>query len=182
MLGLERGLTDPITTLNMGQTAELLAHLFHIVRDEANRYAVESHLRLSRAQTEGWLDGEVVQVFSREGDVFEQDDGVRPDTSLDQLDKLNPVFERPYGQVTAGNSSQITDGASWTVLASERAVELHQLEPRAKIVDSEWAALDPSIMGPARDRRRQARLSRGDARSASRPRRYGTGNRADRSD
>ncbi|MCP3056201.1 acetyl-CoA C-acyltransferase, partial [Aurantimonas sp. LRZ36] len=63
------------------------------------------------------------------------------------LAKLKPVFERPYGKVTAGNSSQITDGASWVVLASEEAVERHGMTPLARIVDSEWGGLDPSIMG-----------------------------------
>jgi acetyl-CoA C-acetyltransferase len=147
VIGLERGLTDPITTLNMGQTAELLAHLFAISREDTDRYAVESHLRLSRAQTEGWLDDEVLPAFADDGRVYLQDDGVRPETSIDQLARLDPVFEKPYGQVTAGNSSQVTDGACWTILASEQAVDKHQLEPRGKIVDSEWAALDPSIMG-----------------------------------
>jgi acetyl-CoA C-acetyltransferase len=60
---------------------------------------------------------------------------------------LNPVFEKPYGKVTAGNSSQITDGACWVILASEDAVQKHGLEPLAEIRDSEWAGLDPSIMG-----------------------------------
>src|SRR5260370_4475631 len=63
------------------------------------------------------------------------------------LAKRKPVFEGPWGQVTAGNSSQITDGASWTILASEEAVKKHCLTPRAVIVDSQWSALDPSIMG-----------------------------------
>jgi len=147
VIGLERGLTDPVVELNMGQTAELLGHLFGIGRKEADTYAVASHLRLSRAQEEGWLDGEVEPAFSRDGKVFERDDGVRPDSSVETLAGLTPAFEPPYGKVTAGNSSQITDGASWVILASESAVRRHKLEPRAIIRDSEWAALDPSIMG-----------------------------------
>jgi acetyl-CoA C-acetyltransferase len=63
------------------------------------------------------------------------------------LAKLRPVFERPYGKVTAGNSSQITDGACWIILASEKAVKEHKLEPIARLVDSEWAAVDPILMG-----------------------------------
>lgn len=147
VIGLESGLTDPIVDLNMGQTAEQLAHLFDISREEADEYAVASHRRLHRAQTEGWLDGEVETAFGRDGNVYEHDDGVRPDTSRERLAELAPAFERPYGQVTAGNSSQITDGASWVVLASEPVVEKYNLTPKAVIVDSEWAALDPSIMG-----------------------------------
>ena len=72
---------------------------------------------------------------------------MRPDSTPETLAKLKPVFERPWGQVTAGNSSQITDGASWTILASEEAVARHGLTPKAVIVDSQWSALDPSIMG-----------------------------------
>lgn len=147
IVGLERGLTDPITDLGMGQTAEILAHLFSISREAADRYAVESHKRLAKAHAEGWLDGELEPAFARDGTVHDHDDGVRPDSDTAKLAKLKPVFERPYGKVTAGNSSQITDGACWTILASEAAVERHGLKPRARIVDSKWSALDPSIMG-----------------------------------
>ncbi|WP_374552446.1 acetyl-CoA C-acetyltransferase [Sphingobium yanoikuyae] len=147
IIGLERGLTDPITDLGMGQTAEILAHLFSITRGEADAYAVESHKRLARAQAEGWLEGELVPAFARDGTVHSQDDGVRPDSSTEKLATLKPVFERPYGKVTAGNSSQISDGACWTILASQEAVERHGLMPRARIIDSQWSALDPAIMG-----------------------------------
>ncbi len=147
VIGLERGLTDPVVELNMGQTAEVVAHLFGISRHEMDAYAVESHLRLARAQSEGWLKGEVETAFDRNGKFYDQDDGVRPDSSVDKLAKLKPVFERPWGKVTAGNSSQITDGASWVIVASEEAVKKHGLTPKATIVDSAWSALDPSIMG-----------------------------------
>jgi len=147
IIGLERGLTDPITDLSMGQTAEILAHRFDITREQADAYAVESHKRLARAQDKGWLTGEVMTAFDGDGTHYDHDDGVRPDSAVDALAKLSPVFEKPYGKVTAGNSSQITDGASWAIVASERAVEKHGLTPLARIVDSEWSALDPSIMG-----------------------------------
>jgi acetyl-CoA C-acetyltransferase len=130
----------------MGQTAEVLAHRFRITRAESDAYAVESHHRLAHAQAQGRLD-EIEPMCDRDSNVFDHDDGVRPDTSLDKLAKLAPAFEPPFGEVTAGNSSQITDGACWLILASERAVEEHGLVPLARIVDSEWAALDPSIMG-----------------------------------
>jgi acetyl-CoA C-acetyltransferase len=147
VIGLERGLTDPVTELNMGQTAEVLAHLFEISRTAADAYALESHRRLANAQEEGRLAGEVLPAIAPDGNVYEADDGVRPDTSLEKLARLGPVFEKPYGKVTPGNSSQITDGASWVILASEAAVARHKLTPLARIVDSEWAGLDPSIMG-----------------------------------
>lgn len=147
VIGIERGLTDPIVELNMGQTAEVVAHLFGITRQQADEYALESHQRLAHAQDEGWLDDEVVPAMSNDGEFYRADDGVRADNSLGALAKLKPVFEPPHGQVTAGNSSQITDGASWVILASEKAVKEHGLKPIAKIVDSQWSALDPKIMG-----------------------------------
>ena len=147
IIGLERGLTDPITELNMGQTAEVVGHLFGITRAQSDAYAVESHHRLARAQAEGWLKDEVETAFARDGKFYDHDDGVRPDSSVEKLATLKPVFERPWGQVTAGNSSQITDGASWVVLASDDAVTKHGLTPKAAIIDSEWSALDPEIMG-----------------------------------
>jgi acetyl-CoA C-acetyltransferase len=147
VIGLERGLTDPVVELNMGQTAEILAHVFHISRHDADQYAVESQQRLANAQKEGWFKGELEPTFARDGKLYDHDDGVRPDSSVEKLAELKPAFERPWGKVTAGNSSQITDGASWVILASEKAVKQHGLTPRAVIVDSEWSALDPSVMG-----------------------------------
>lgn len=147
IIGLERGLTDPVVDLNMGQTAEVVAHLFGITRLQADAYAAESHRRLAKAHAEGWLKGEIETAFDNRGKFYDFDDGVRPDSTVETLAKLRPVFERPWGKVTAGNSSQITDGASWVILASEDAVRKHNLKPKAVIVDSHWAALDPSIMG-----------------------------------
>ena len=147
VIGLERGLTDPITELNMGQTTEVVGHLFGITREQSDAYAVESHRRLANAQSQGWLKDEIEVAFSRDGKFYDYDDGVRPDSTPEALAKLKPVFEPPWGQVTAGNSSQITDGASWVIVASEDAVAKHGLQPKAVIVDSQWAALDPSIMG-----------------------------------
>jgi acetyl-CoA C-acetyltransferase len=147
VIGLERGLTDPITDLNMGRTAELVAHLFHISRRQADEYAAESQQRLAAAQRDGHFASEIEPAFARDGTVYDHDDGVRPQTTADSLAKLKPAFERPWGKVTPGNSSQITDGASWVILASEDALKEHKLTPKAVILDSEWAALNPSVMG-----------------------------------
>ncbi len=146
VIGLEKGLTDIVSDLNMGQTAELVAYLFDISRADADAYAMQSHHRLAAAQTEGRL-GEIEPMFAANGTAYDRDDGVRPDSTLESLGKLKPVFEKPYGKVTAGNSSQITDGACWTVLASEAAVKQHGLQPLARILDCTWAGLDPRIMG-----------------------------------
>lgn len=146
-ISLEQGLTDPIVGLSMGQTAEVLAQQFNISRQAADEYAVSSHQRLARAVDKGWLEDEVVPAIAPDGTLYRHDDGVRPDSSVEALANLKPVFEPPYGQVTAGNSSQVTDGGSWMILASEEAVERYGLEPKAVVRDSEWSALDPKIMG-----------------------------------
>jgi len=147
VIGLERGLTDPITELNMGQTAELTGHLYNISRMAADAYSLESHQRLAKAQKNDYLEKEVIPMVERGGKLHRHDNGVRPDTSMEKLGALAPVFEKPYGNVTPGNSSQITDGACWVILASEKAVADYKLTPLARIKDSEWSALDPSIMG-----------------------------------
>lgn len=146
-ISLAKGLTDPIVGLSMGQTAEVLAKQFNVSRQQADEYAVSSHQRLAKAQEQGWLDNEVEPAISPDGELYRYDDGVRADTSLDALAKLKAAFEPPFGQVTPGNSSQVTDGASWMILASEDAVNRYGLEPKAVLVDSEWSALDPEIMG-----------------------------------
>jgi acetyl-CoA C-acetyltransferase len=155
VIGLMRGLTDPNVGLLMGQTAENLAHRFGITRRQMDEYAARSHARLVRAQENGWLtsadaDGlppEVVPLYDAAGQVYTADDGVRKDSTAENLAKLRPFFDRKYGNVTAGNSSQITDGGAWVLLATEEAVKRHGLEPVGRIVDSQWAGLDPSQMG-----------------------------------
>jgi len=127
------GLTDPVMKINMGQTAEVLAHRFNISRAEMDAYAVRSHHRLAAAHAEGRLP-ELEAMVDRKGSVYDFDNGVRPDNSPEQLAKLKPAFERPFGKVTAGNSSQITDGASWTIVASEDAMKRHGLKPIARII------------------------------------------------
>ena len=146
VIGLLKGLTDPVVNLNMGQTAEVLAHRFSIDREEMDGFALESHKRTAKAQEAGHF-AEIEPAFDARGRHYDRDDGVRPDNSMEQLAKLRPAFERPFGTVTPGNSSQITDGAAWLILASEDALKQHDLTPLARIVDGEWAALDPAQMG-----------------------------------
>ena len=111
-----------------------------------DEFAVRSHLRLARAQTECRLP-EVETIYDTQGNAYPGDNCVRPDSSVEKLAKLKPVFDREFGRVTAGNSSQITDGAAWVILASARAVEKHRLPVMARIVDCEWAGLKPEQMG-----------------------------------
>ena len=147
VIGLMKGLTDPIVGLLMGQTAENVAFRFGITRREMDEYSARSHARVLAAQKAGHYDGEVVPLYDKNGKLYAQDDGVREDSTVENLAKLKPFFDRKYGNVTAGNSSQVTDGAAWLVIASERAVEKHKLTPMGRIVDSEWAGLDPAQMG-----------------------------------
>ena len=147
IIGLLRGLSDPLVGLSMGQTAEILAHRFNIDRDTMDAYAVDSHHRLAKAQDEGWLDNEIEAVYDTRGNHFLHDDGLRRDSSITNLAKLRPVFDRQFGRVTAGNSAQVTDGAALLILASEDAVNKHQLPVMGRIVDSEWAGCDPAQMG-----------------------------------
>ncbi len=146
VIGLLRGLTDPVVGLNMGQTCEIIAHRFGIDRTQMDEYAVRSHLGLAKAYDEERM-GEVAPIFGDDGKVYEEDDGMRRDSSVEKLAKLKPWFDKHVGLVTAANSSQITDGATLLVLASERAVEKYGLKPLGRLVDSEWAALDPAQMG-----------------------------------
>lgn len=146
VIGLLRGLTDPVVGLSMGQTAEILAHRFGIDREAMDRFALESHRRLAAAQDAGHL-GEIEPVYDPHGKVHLADDGLRRDTSMESLANLRPVFDRPFGLVTAGNSAQITDGAAWLILASETAVEKYDLPVLGRLVDSSWAGLDPAQMG-----------------------------------
>ena len=150
VIGIMKGLTDPMVGLLMGQTAENLAYRFGITREQMDAYAVRSHQRVARAQDAGPLKaggGEVEALYDARGNAYPLDDGVRRDASMEGLAKLKPFFDRKYGNVTPGNSSQITDGAAWLILASEEAVRRHGLAPIGRIVDSQWAGLDPAQMG-----------------------------------
>ena len=97
IIGLERGLTDPITELNMGQTAEVVGHLFGITREQSDAYAAESHKRLANAQSQGWLKGELETAFSRDGKFFDHDDGVRPEFDAGVARQTQAGVRAPVG-------------------------------------------------------------------------------------
>lgn len=146
IISLISGLSDPLSGLSMGQTAEILAHQFNIDREAMDKFALQSHQRVSESQKNHHFN-DLVPVFDGTGQIYCADDGVRPHSSLESLARLHPFFDRKFGLVTAGNSSQVTDGAALMLLASERAVERYQLPTVAKIVDVHWAALNPDVMG-----------------------------------
>ena len=112
-----------------------------------NGLPLAAHRRVLAAQRAGHFDREIVPLYDASGKLYPADDGVREDSTPENLAKLKPFFDRKYGNVTAGNSSQITDGAAWMVLASEAAVARYRLPVLGTIVDSEWAGLDPAEMG-----------------------------------
>ncbi|MCR4347844.1 MAG: acetyl-CoA C-acetyltransferase [Sulfuricaulis sp.] len=141
------GLTDPLVKLSMGQTAEIVAHRFGITRESQDVYALNSHKRLAAAFDAGVMNVEVETLYDTKENFFTEDTGLRRDTDLEQLGKLRPVFDRKYGQVTSGNSSQVTDGAAMLLLASEEAVKKHGLSVLGEWMDHEWAGVDPSQMG-----------------------------------
>ncbi|MEV2275455.1 thiolase family protein [Nocardiopsis sp. NPDC049922] len=137
-------------TLSMGETAEEVAVLEGLTRQECDAFALRSHRRAVAAAEAGRFDREIVPVTvtGRRGATHEvgADEGPRPDTDEDSLARLRPVF-RAGGIVTAGNSSSLSDGASALVLASAEAVERHGLAPRARVVASASAGVPPQIMG-----------------------------------
>src|SRR4051812_18744554 len=150
VIGIMKGLTDPMVGLLMGQTAENVAHRFGITREQMDAFSVRSHQNVVAAQDAGTLapgGGEVEALYEKDGTAHLLDDSVRRDSSTQNLAKLKPFFDRKYGNVTPGNSSQITDGAAWLILASEAALQKYSLTPLGKIIDSQWAGLDPAQMG-----------------------------------
>jgi len=146
VIGLLRGLTDPVVGLSMGQTAENLAYRFGITREQMDTFATRSHMRLAQAQDEGHLN-EIEPLYDTRGQVYLNDDGLRRDSSVEALARLRPVFDKPFGLVTAGNSAQVTDGAALLLLASEKAVKDYNLNVIGQLIDTQWSALEPAQMG-----------------------------------
>ena len=148
-VGLQLGLSDPVSGCNMGQTAENLSRDFHISREQQDEFALRSHHRAVAGREE--LREEITPVYltkSRNGKPYiDQDNGPRENQSLEALAKLKPVFEPGTGTVTAGNSSQITDGAAALLLMTEKGLKESGLTPLGRLLGYAYAGLDPSRMG-----------------------------------
>ncbi len=149
VIGLQLGLTDGFCGLNMGDTAEILAKEFRITRQEQDELAVRSHNLAEKATENGLMAGEIMAVaippkFSKS---ISKDDGIRNGQSLPALAKLKPVFDRRNGTVTAGNSSQITDGAAMLLVMEEEKARAMGYQPLGRIKGFAFAALDPKRMG-----------------------------------
>ena len=149
VVALELGLSDPVSGLNMGQTAEVLAREFGISRDEQDAFALRSHRLAAAAWNEGRMQGEVVPVPvpPKFDDVADRDNGIRDNQTPEALVKLKPIFDRRFGTVTAGNSSQITDGGVALVLASGERARALRLPVLGKIRSWAFAGCDPERMG-----------------------------------
>lgn len=145
LIGLQLGLTDPVSELNMGQTAELLAREFQISRDAQDAFAMRSHLRAAAAVELHRREISPVYVPGR-GAVTE-DNGIRADSTTDKLGKLRPIFDSRHGSVTAGNSSQITDGAVALLVCGEQALRHHGWTPIGALTHYAATGCDPARMG-----------------------------------
>jgi len=137
----------------MGESADKLAAMFGVSRDDQDEYALLSHQRAAEAQADGRLAKELVPAtVPPEFDVIDTDNVVRPDTSQEKLAGLSPAFVKPYGTVTAGNSSALTDGASAALLMSQARADADGHTPIATLRDYTFVAQDPGeelLLGPA---------------------------------
>jgi 3-oxoadipyl-CoA thiolase len=143
-------MAERYSTESMGETAENVAERYSVSREDQDAFALESHRRAVAAAEAGRFDKEIVtvEVPRPKGEplTVHSDEGPRPDTSLEKLSRLQPIF-REGGSVTAGNSSQINDGAACLVLSSEERARRLGREPLARIVTSAAAGVDPGLMG-----------------------------------
>ncbi len=148
-IGLVQGLTDPVSGLIMGLTAENLAREFHISREEQDEFALRSHECAIKAQTQGIFDEEIAPLaaWPKFESLVRQDIGPRANQSLATLAKLKPYFDKRNGTVTVGNSSQVTDGAAALLLMSENQAKQRGLEPLGYVRDYAYASLEPDRMG-----------------------------------
>jgi acetyl-CoA acyltransferase len=154
LIPVQPQIAEPSTGETMGESAERMAKENGISREAQDEWALRSH-ELAYAGTEdGRLTAEIAPVYVPPGysEVVAADNGIRPDTSLEALDQLKPVFDRKHGSVTAGNASPLTDGASAVVLMSQRALKAHGVQPLGWVRSYAFSALDPGaqlLQGPA---------------------------------
>ena len=128
-----------------GISAELIADKWNLSREDLDAYSLESHRRAARAQQEGRFDGQIIALTGADGGAFDRDEGVRADTSAEKLAGLKPAF-KPDGKITAGNSSQISDGAAALLIMSEERANELGFRPRARFHSFAMAGVDPVLM------------------------------------
>ena len=146
--GLTQGLTDPISGLIMGETAEVLVRDFGITRREQDELALTSHRRWAAANEAGKFKNEIIPFYvPPKLEAVEEDSGPRKNQTMEALEKLRPYFDKRYGTVTAGNSSPITDGAAAALVMSAEKANKLGLKPLGFIKTVAFAGFDPSRMG-----------------------------------
>ncbi len=145
LIPVSPAIAEPSTGETMGQSAEKMAKENHISREEQDRWALRSHKLAAQGTADGRLTAEIVPWLPTRtgGEIVRQDNGIRTDTSLEQMAKLKPVFDRRYGSVTAANSSPLTDGASAVLLMSDDAARALGYPPLAYVRSHAVAAVDP---------------------------------------
>jgi len=144
------GFACPLADMLMGETAERLAEIYAIGREEQDAFALRSQQRAAVAQREGRFDSQIVAVEVRQGKtatVISKDEHPRADSTIEGLRRLAPVFKKEGGTVTAGNSSGITDGAAAVLVCSESGLEALKAPPIVRILGVAAAGVDPKIMG-----------------------------------
>ncbi|KRL82510.1 acetyl-CoA C-acetyltransferase thil [Lactobacillus ultunensis DSM 16047] len=139
------GLMDAFSNKYMGITAENVAEKYHVSRKDMDEFSLRSHRLATKATKSGFFDNEILKV-EIDGQTLDHDESIRPDTTLEALSDLKPVFKKD-GQVTAGNSSTLNDGASMLVLATKEKMEELHLTPIAKLGQFAEAGFDPAYMG-----------------------------------
>jgi acetyl-CoA acetyltransferase family protein len=147
-ISLMLGLTDPVCGLNMGQTAELLARDWKISRAAQDQFALRSHQHAAAAHDR--LAAEITPVYPRGARVataVQNDNGVRDSQTIEALQKLRPLFDKIGGTVTAGNASQVTDGACALLVMSEAGLKRTGLTPLGRLIDYTYAGCEPARMG-----------------------------------
>ena len=146
-------LAEPLTGLTMGESAEVMAKINDISREEQDKFAAESHRKASEAQKAGRFDEEIIPLWpSPVFDCVDTDNIVRGDTTPEKMAKLKPVFDKKYGSLTAANSSPLTDGAAVSLIMDEQRAQDLNLSPKSKIVDFAFVGIDPKdqlLIGPA---------------------------------
>lgn len=146
-------LAEPLTGLTMGESAEIMAKLNGISREDQDKFAVDSHRKAWLAQENGHFDEEIIPMWpSPSFEYIGKDNIVRSDTSIDKMAKLKPAFDKSWGSLTAGNSSPLTDGAAASLIMDEKIALDMGLKPKTKILDFIFVGVDPKeqlLIGPA---------------------------------
>jgi len=145
------GLWDVYNNFHMGNTGEVIAEKHNITREDCDKFALGSHQKAAKATENGWFKDEIipVEIKQKKGDpiIFDKDEGIRADSTLEKLAKLQPFFKKD-GVVTAGNASQITDGASAVVVMSKDRAKKEGIEPLATIIGYNTSGVEPAyVMG-----------------------------------